>query len=207
MIDTLDWRCFLSLESEFVDTLNTVEFHKDNFSTFSIRYRSLILQTCAEIEKFCKYICNIPQEEHSNMGIYREYINEFHKGFSNIQIIIPSHLLCVSPWLAFNENKSPHFWQAYQAIKHQGKLNEATFDIALQSLAAHFAIMVAWHVKSLGTDFSKNASFNEPKLFTVPELKHSSLVLSGSKLAIPGFTDNLLSGENDNTTHSLQHSR
>ncbi len=186
-INTLDWRCFLSLEADFVNSFNTVEFHEDNFKTFSIKYRSIILQACSEIEKFCKYICLIPQNQKSNMGEYREYLNKHHQGFSEVQVLIASHSIAATPWRALKDNKAPDFWVGYTEIKHEGNIAQAHFYNALQSLAAYFSIMVAWYSKSHGADFSKSQAFDEPKFFTINGLKIPTLCLEGKKLEIPGF--------------------
>lgn len=187
IIDTLDWRCFLAIEKDFVNTFDTVEFHEHNFRTFSIKYRSIILQSCSEIEKFCKLISGIALNQKSDMGKYRKYLNTHHQGFSDVQVQIPSHNKAATPWTALKEDKSPEFWLAYIEIKHEGKLEQGNFYNTLLSLAAYFSIMVAWYSKSHGSNFSKGQAFEEPKFFTLNGLKIPTLCLQGAKLEIPGF--------------------
>ena len=47
-LDNFKWRCLLALEEDLLLTQNFVELDNDNAETFSLKYRSIILQACAE---------------------------------------------------------------------------------------------------------------------------------------------------------------
>ena len=62
-------RGFLFHEKELMSTQDTVELHEDNYKTFSLKYRSIIMQACIEIEGILKHICGIPLKDRSDMEI------------------------------------------------------------------------------------------------------------------------------------------
>lgn len=188
-IDNSYWRYFLALEEEFLATQNFVEFNQENEKTFSIKYRSIILQVCSEIEKMCKLLCGKKQDDQSNMNEYRSFFKDNHPGFYQIKILAP-YLYCreIQPWINWCEDTSPKFWQSYTEIKHEGKLGSATLKNAMDSLAGLFALVLAWYSKFHGPNFSGNVTIQEPKLFDYPGLKKASFVLCASNnIAIPGF--------------------
>jgi len=188
-IDNLNWRCFLALEEELANTQNFVEIQKNNYKTFSIKYRSIIMQACSEIEIIYKRICNIEPESKTDMKIYRDFIiNNHHQDFFNVEVLIPIYHEKLKPWLVCTENKSPEFWRAYNVIKHQGKLEEATLENAINSLAGLFSLLLLWYFKSHGREFSGNEAISLPKLFNYPGLSPTFIVTEDShNIKIPGF--------------------
>lgn len=189
--NNLYWRCFLALEKDFLNTLETVEFNQKNYQTFSIKYRSIILQAGSEIETQCKLICGIPLDEFANMEIYRNYLNEHHAGFQLNHVQIPLHNIILQPWLGLEADQAPSFWKNYQAVKHQGLLEKATLENALHSLAGLFLILMAQYCKSAGLNFAESEHIEEPKFFTIPHLKPSTLIAKTGNLKLFGFTESI----------------
>lgn len=188
-IDNMSWRIFLALERELIDTNNFVEFHSKNYETFSIRYRSIILQACSEIDLIFKHICGIKPEEHGNITKYLEFINgSAHKDFFNTIVHLPIYNLGIKPWHDCDKNTSPDFWKANNVIKHQGDLQQATLITATRSLAALFSLLLAWYIKSNGKNFSQNENIELPVLFSYPGLGAINIVMEGAhNIALPGF--------------------
>lgn len=187
-IDNSHWRFFLALEDELFKTQDFVDFHANNENTFSIKYRSIILQACSEIEKMCKLICGISLDDNSNMAIYRDYLNNHHCDFSTIEIQMPLYRGRIHPWTNLAHGKSPEFWSEYTQIKHEGKLEAATLKNAIDSLSGLFALLLAWYFKTNGNEFSSNKNITEPRLFSYPGLGAEHLVTSDSyNIKIPGF--------------------
>jgi len=189
MIDNLNWRCFIALEEELVNTQNFVEIHKSNYKTFSIKYRSIIMQACSEIEIIYKKVCGIDHANKADMKTYRDFIkNNHHQDFFNIEVLIPIYNEKLKPWFVCAEDRSPEFWSAYNTIKHQGKLEEATLENAISSLADLFSLLLLWYFKSHGREFSGNEAISLPKLFNYPGLSPTFIVTEDShNIKIPGF--------------------
>ena len=187
-IDNSHWRYFLALEDELLNMRNFVEFHKNNESTFSIKFRSIILQACSEIEKMCKFFCGIPQDDKADMEKYRNYFLTEHKDFYEIKIEIPFYNETIQPWANWKDHKSPDFWKGYTEIKHQGKLESAHLENSTNSLAGLFALLLAWYFKNHGKEFSEEACIAPPKLFHYPNLEANVIVTSEShRIEVPGF--------------------
>ncbi len=51
------WQHFLSLERDFIETLEYVELDQDNKDTFSVAYTKLLLAVCSEIDVVAKLLC------------------------------------------------------------------------------------------------------------------------------------------------------
>ena len=186
-VDNFNWRCFLALEQDLINTENFVEFHKANYKTYSIKYRSIIMQACSEIEIILKKICGIsPDDKTKSMEDYAKFITSSHKDFYNVEILIPSHNEKIKPWPSLS--KPPNFWTAYNNIKHQGKLEDATLENSINALAGLLSLLLAWYIESNGSDFSRNESIKLPNLFAYPGLGADHLILESSHhIKIPGF--------------------
>lgn len=187
-IDNLHWRCFLALEDDLLATSNFVEFHKSNEGVFSIKFRSIILQTCSEIEKFLKLICGIPLEDNSNIDKYKEYFSKHHADFNKIEVLMPTYRGIVMPWEKWQENINPDFWIDHNTIKHQGNLELATLKNAIDSVAGLFSVLLAWYFKTAGEQFPADQSIIQPKLFSYEGLDAQHVVTYKSyRISIPGF--------------------
>lgn len=167
---------------------NFVEFDKNNENTFSIKFRSIILQACSEIEKMCKFFCGIPQDDKADMEKYRNYFLTNHQDFYEIKIEIPSYSETIQPWANWKKHKSPAFWSHYNEIKHAGKLESATLGNSINSLTGLFALLLAWYFKNHGREFSGEACIAQPRLFHYPNLEANVIVTEEShRIEVPGF--------------------
>lgn len=125
-----DWRAFLALEDDFLKTLDFVEFHKDNYKTFSIRYRSIILQACTEIESLTKLLYHGNEKYSLFQFIQWNYKKNKEQCLSKIEVLLPLFNEKFFPWSGdalFKKGinpdslQEPNFWSAYNNIKHDGK--------------------------------------------------------------------------------------
>lgn len=190
-IDNLSWRFFLAIEKQLIDSHRYIEPVKANYNTFSIHYRSIILQACSEFENICKKICDMQPDDRKNINDYLHFIWKYHQRFFEIEISIPLYneklMLFIEGEKLLEGGKLP-FWQAYNEIKHQGKIEQATFKNAIDSVAALFAILLAWYKKSCGSDFSAAENMELPKLFDYPGLQPRNLLMESSyNVEVPGF--------------------
>ena len=62
------WSYYLNLEERFINTTKYVEVAKNNYSTYSIEYTSLLLSICSEIDVIFKKIFDL----HFNLLNYKK---------------------------------------------------------------------------------------------------------------------------------------
>lgn len=95
-VDNLHWRIFLALEEDLCSTQNYVDFSENNRNVFSIKFRSIILQACSEIEKILKLICG---KDRGKMDAYAKYFSEHHNEFHTIEVITHTYNGALKPWI------------------------------------------------------------------------------------------------------------
>lgn len=157
---------------------------------FSIKYRSIILQACGEIEEISKKIYK-HLEGNKKFNIY-EFIKHIYDNYddnlSSIKILLPLFNFHVYPWkgtffvnskTGADENfEEPNFWKAYNEIKHEGKIESATLKIAIDALAALFSLLLIRYSKKHNKNFSQEISaFHYPKIFDYPGLMPDIIIM------------------------------
>lgn len=142
--DNVSWNCFVALEEELEATLAFIALHKKNYHLSSEKYQSIILKACAEIENIYKVIGGKVLETRSDIASFIGSITEHHHDFFNTEILMPNHDEVIKPWHVCAEGKTPSFWSAYNAIKHEGAMEKATLEHAIHSMAGLFSLLLAW---------------------------------------------------------------
>lgn len=139
------WQYFLALESDLAKTFRFVEPTQSNFTCHSIEFSRILLAAGSEIDVLCKVLCEIHSMAFSNenMDCYRKVISTHFHGFTKLEILLPRHGLRRLPWKAWEENKNPEWWKAYNKVKHERNKNftKANFENTLDSMAALFVLV------------------------------------------------------------------
>jgi hypothetical protein len=183
--NSFKWRSFLSLEHDFLTTRDFVEFDHRHDEVFSIKYRSLILQACSEIDYLLKNILSKHKKSKdiAKMPNYIKAIEEHHVDFFNIEIELPLTQEILKPWSERKELESgiriPIFWNDYNLIKHDGAIERSTFKNCKLSLAALFSLFLVY--------FKTTRGMEESKFFSYPYFFPSTLVTQEQPHKIPGF--------------------
>lgn len=115
------WQHFLSLEKDFIETLEFVELDDSNAETYSIAYTKLLLAICSEVDVVSKLICKklSPSSTARNIDDYRKEITTNYPSLYTIECLIPRYSLNIKPWSSWSGNDSPCWWQAHNKVKHQ----------------------------------------------------------------------------------------
>ena len=95
------WYYFLSIEKDFVRTINFVELHTANSKAFSNEYAKLLLLLGSETDVVAKMLCNKiePAKRAENIDDYRAIITTKFPGMHTIEIDIPRYGLKIKPWV------------------------------------------------------------------------------------------------------------
>lgn len=117
------WANYVSLEKEFLTTLNYVTLDFENFDTFSGAYIKLMLEIGSEVDVVLKFYCKMLQDSFSGDKIsdYRRLINSEKSDFYEQKVKLINKSFTIRPWInwGFSNPCNPYWWTAYNKIKHE----------------------------------------------------------------------------------------
>jgi hypothetical protein len=121
------WYYFLSVEKDFIRTLDFVELHASNAKAFSNEYAKLLLLIGSEVDVVAKMVCGkaAPTQKAENIVDYKTVLTAKFVGLHTVEIEIPRYSLKLQPWFSWDPNvsKSPSWWTAYNNVKHERDKN------------------------------------------------------------------------------------
>jgi hypothetical protein len=125
-----------------------VEFHKDNFKTFSVNLTRLYLSICSEIDVVLKMICKKLGEpiERSDINHYRRVILKAYPNFPIVPVLLKRMSCVVTPWQEWRTttDKNPPWWKSYTDVKHERNIHfaKANLENVLYSASALLVALV-----------------------------------------------------------------
>jgi hypothetical protein len=123
------WYYFLSIEKDFIRTLDFVELHPANSTSFSNEYAKLLLLIGSEVDVVAKMVCAnaAPTQNPQNVVDYRTILTAHFNGFHTVEIDVPRYARKIQPWLSWGATppSSPSWWTAYNKVKHERDVNFA----------------------------------------------------------------------------------
>ncbi|PQJ36776.1 hypothetical protein BSZ35_00025 [Salinibacter sp. 10B] len=160
------WRYFQALEEDLQECTRYVHFTRENFDTYSTEFARLLLSTASEFDTIAKCLCREIRPEcnvGSRIGEYRDVITSEYPRFPELEIHLPRYDLSFKPWLEWENNRNPEWWEAYNAVKHERNqhFDEATLGSSLSALSGLLAGLMYWF-RETG---KKIASDQAPKLY------------------------------------------
>lgn len=189
-MDVKFWEFFLAIESDLAKTTRFVEFHKDNFKTYSVEFARILLSASSEVDVLFKELCSIidPNKNYYGRKItikdYRECITSRYPKFHAIEVLIPQYDLTRKPWKEWPRNSgvNPSWWDSYNNVKHHRntKYNEANLENAIDSVAALFALVLYF----LRVKYNETFPTPIPKIL---ELKKNPHYLADHGYGLPDF--------------------
>jgi hypothetical protein len=178
------WHYFISLEKDFLDSIQFVELDDANKTTFSIVYAKMLFSSCAEVEVILKDLCETirPGGNPRNIDQYRETILTGFPAFHKVEIQIPRYAMSKRPWDSWSAGKNPTWWHAYTSVKHNraAAFCEANQGNVVEALAALFAALLYFYQ----TEINAGNFGPEPQLFEYRSMFPHYLVTS-HKLELP----------------------
>lgn len=144
------WHYFLSIEKEFVRTIDFVELHQKNAKSFSNEYAKLLLLIGSEVDVVAKMLCTreAPAQNAKNILDYRNVLMGSFNGLHTVEIELPRYKLKLQPWLSWGavNPTSPAWWTAHNNVKHERDKNfdEANQENTVQALCGLLALLLYW---------------------------------------------------------------
>lgn len=170
----IHWNYFLSIEADLIRLARYIEFHEDNYETYSLENTRILIAAAAEIDVVCKQICKQIDSVSTadNIFKYRNEILPKYPIFAQFEVVMPRYGLSLKPWDNWNSDQSPYWWDAYNNMKHHRDTHysEANLKNVLNAAAGLFiACLYLYKDKAEGVDRKekgKDAHFNTyPSIF------------------------------------------
>jgi hypothetical protein len=115
------WEYFLSIEADLSECTRYVEFHPDNYNTYSVEFARIIVAASAEFDAVAKALCKIiePEAHPERISEYFPRINGKYPRFVDYKIHLPRFKIELQPWKDWTATSSPDWWsKGYNKIKH-----------------------------------------------------------------------------------------
>jgi len=139
------WRYYLQLESQFMESIEYVELHSGNSSTFSNRYALLIQAIGAELDSLFKLFCDFDLSARKSISDYASQILRNNPNIVNQKIKLRQFGFEIQPfqgWDATRAAQSLTWWSAFTNIKHNrsAHIQEASQQNTLNILGALYLL-------------------------------------------------------------------
>ena len=91
------WKYYLMLEKRFVESIEFVELHEDNFDAFSNGYALLIQAIGAELDTVFKEFCGFNTTDRKTVADYAQYILTNTPDIKNQKISVQEYDIEIQP--------------------------------------------------------------------------------------------------------------
>lgn len=171
------------LEKHFVESIEFVELHKDNFDAFSNGYALLIQAIGAELDTVFKEFCGFNTTDRKTIADYAQHILTNTTDIKNQKISVQEYDIEIQPFMNWDINQpgqSLQWWGAFTDVKHNRyeQLKQAKQENALNILGALYLIEMLY-LKKITNGTDEFDVFDEPSnLFTLKNWTSKAIPLS-----------------------------
>lgn len=190
------WKYYLMLEKHFVESIEYVELHEDNFNTFSNGYALLIQAIGAELDAVFKEYCGFNTDDRETIADYAQYLLSNEPHIVNQIISVQEYDVEIQPFKNWDVNhpaQSLQWWKAFADIKHNryNQLKQAKLENVLNILGA-LCLIEMMYLKKITNGTNELDIFNESsKLFTLKNWTTKGVTLNNA-IAIIDRSDVLI---------------
>lgn len=162
------------LEKRFMESIEYVELHKDNYNAFSNGYALLIQAVGAELDTVFKEFCNFNTSDRKSISDYAHFILSNHSDIINIKIALQEFDIEIQPfqnWNTAQPGQTLEWWTAFTNIKHNRHncLHQARQENTLNILGALYLIEMMY-LKKITKNTDEVDVFDESSnLFTLKD--------------------------------------
>ena len=177
------WKYYLMLEKRFVESIEFVELHEDNFDAFSNGYALLIQAIGAELDTVFKELCGLNTTDRKTIADYAQHILTNIPDIKNQKISVQEYDIEIQPFMNWDINQpgqSLQWWGAFTDVKHNRyeQLKQAKQKNVLNLLGALYLIEMLY-LKKITADTDELDVFDESSnLFTLKNWTSKAIPLS-----------------------------
>lgn len=177
------WKYYLMLEKRFVESIEFVELHEDNFDAFSNGYALLIQAIGAELDTVFKEFCGFNTTDRKTVADYAQYILNNTTDIKNQKISVQEYDIEIQPFMNWDINRpgqSLQWWGAFTDVKHNRyeQLKQAKQENVLNILGALYLIEMLY-LKKITVNTDELDVFDESSnLFTLKNWTSKAIPVS-----------------------------
>ena len=177
------WKYYLMLEKRFVESIEFVELHADNFDAFSNGYALLIQAIGAELDTVFKEFCGFNTTDRKTVADYAQYILNNTTDIKNQKISVQEYDIEIQPFMNWDINRpgqSLQWWGAFTDVKHNRyeQLKQAKQENVLNILGALYLIEMLY-LKKITVNTDELDVFDESSnLFTLKNWTSKAIPVS-----------------------------
>jgi len=151
-MDNTYWHYYLSLEKDFIRTIDYVEICPTNSKSISIRYLQLLLAIGSEVDVTLKRLCRLQSPKlragSSNIDFSRGNLLNKYPNFYKMVLKIPRYGKEIEPWKSWKYLQNPFWWHAYNDLKHERNkyFFEANQKNTIESLGGLLCILLYLYI-------------------------------------------------------------
>jgi hypothetical protein len=116
---------FHAFEDDLAQISRYIEFHPDNYKTYSLELVRLLLATGSEVDVALKEFCKMIQPSGAptkNINDHKAVVLGKYKDMHRQSITMPRFDITLTPWKDW-PTANPPWWMAYNDVKHNRLLN------------------------------------------------------------------------------------
>ena len=170
---TLYWNYYLALEKDLETVSRYIEFNNNNWDTYSIELARLLLTTSAEVDVVIKELCKMLDASAKNNNIidYKNTIKKHLPILFNETVYLNRFGLKFQPWINWENNDSPNWWQSYNKVKHERNQHyeKANLINTLNSFGALLITNLYYYKTKKEKEENNTFRFKEVTVHLVPE--------------------------------------
>jgi len=171
------WEYFLAIENDLERCSRYVEFHEDNYRTYSLEFARIIMASASEVDTVMKLICSSidSSKNPNNIVQYFPIVMTKYPKLTQYTIELPRFMLCFRPWENWAPNQSPEWWSAYNKIKHERDKNfsKANLINAILSVCGLLSGILCYYTECF--DAVEIDAFHAPRLLS-PKARNQTYV-------------------------------
>lgn len=145
------WNYFLALESDLAELSRFVEFTRDNYTTYSLEMVHLLLATASEVDvvlrQYCARLAPGKPPRPDNIEDYRKVIRSHEPKMTMVSVSIPRFGLELTPWVNWQEDRSPDWWVDHNKVKHKrgAHFSRANLKNVLNAMGGLFVVLIFYY--------------------------------------------------------------
>ena len=134
----MHWNYFFALEDDLATLSRYVEFHKDNFKTFSVETVRILMTAVQEIDVLLKAVCNHYGAAAANIGSYCDLMTSKYPTILEAQVALAHHSIVRTPFASWTQTDPPSWRSANNKVKHARDTNfsSASLENAIDAVSA-----------------------------------------------------------------------
>ena len=163
----IHWNYFFAIEDDLATLSRYVEFHEDNFTTYSIEIARILMTAVQEVDVLLKSICGHYNVPAANVRDYHNLMVAKHPNIRDARVTLTHHSLARVPFASWTEDSPPSWWTANNKVKHarDTEFSRASLESAIDAVSALLIVNIYRQEIIEGThDFVLE---REPRLFDI----------------------------------------